>query len=134
VPRAFPLLALALLAAGCGKAYSAAEVQRALGTSATATVQYYVDPSRTVFATSAAVTDLVIEETPALPPGIYQDNGLYAERYRESHEAWLAAHSPSPRRLTLLLLPGQHEISRVDANVVLMGESGRVNAAIARLH
>jgi hypothetical protein len=133
------LVALVLLASGCGRAYSEADVQGALSLSDRASVHFYVDgsepASKTVFATFNAVTELVIDETPALPQAVYDGDGVYVERYRSSHEAWLAAHSAGRRALTFILpAGGGHIIIRVDANLVVVGESGRVNAAIAQLH
>ena len=132
------MVALALLASGCGRAYSEADVQRALGLSERATVHFYVDGSepaaQTVFATFNAVTELVIEETPPLPQAVYDGDGVYIERYGSSHDAWLAAHRASSHTLAFIVIPGQRVSFRVYANLVVVGESGRVNATIAQLH
>jgi hypothetical protein len=131
--RALPLLALAFLAAGCGRAYTAANVQQALGTSSPAGLEYYADPAQTVFATGAAVSDLVIEETPPLPQAVYDGSDILVWRYRNSHEAWLAMRAPG-RPLLFIVQQGGHIISRREANLVLIGESRRVDATLARLH
>jgi hypothetical protein len=131
--KPLPLLALVLLTAGCGRAYTAAEVQRALGTSGVGDMQYYSDSSRTVFATSAAVTDLFIEETPPLPQAVYDDRDIFVWRYRNSHEASLAMHAPG-RALLFIVQQRDQIVTRREANLVLIGESRRVEATIARLH
>jgi hypothetical protein len=137
--KALPLLALVLVAAGCGRTYTEAAVQQALGLSERSDVHFFVDASepasQTVFATRAAITDLVIEETPALPQAVYEGDGVFVERYGTSHDAWLAAHAPNRHALTFILPPGGGRvIIRPYANLVFVGESSRVNAAIARLH
>jgi hypothetical protein len=129
--RALPLVAVVLLAAGCGRTYSAGDVQRALGTSTAAALQYYVDSPQTVFATSAAVTDLVIAETPPLPQGVYDASDISVERYRDSHEAWLATQHP---HVVIVAQSGERIIVRRYANLILIGEFRRVGATLALLH
>jgi hypothetical protein len=132
--KALPLLALVLLTAGCGRAYTAAEVQRALGTSRVGDMQYYSDSSQTVFATSAAITDLLIEETPPLPQAVYNDSSILVQRYRNSHDAWLATHAGDRHLFAFVLMRGERLSIRRYANLVLIGESRRVNVTIAGLH
>jgi len=132
--RALPLLALVLLAAGCGRAYTAADVQQALISTDIARVDSHVDSSRSIFATSAAVTDLVIEETPEPPEPVYFGDFVSIELYRNSHDASLAAHSSNGHWFTFIRLPGQHFILRTYANLVFFGEVRHVAAAIALLH
>jgi hypothetical protein len=132
--KTFPLVALVLLTAGCGRSYTAADVQRALGTSRAGDMQYYMDSSRTVFATSAAVTDLFIEETPPLPQAVYDDGSILVQRYRDSHDAWLATHASGRHLFAFVVMRTKRLSVRRYANLVLIGESQRVNATIARLH
>jgi hypothetical protein len=131
--KAIPLLALVLVTAGCGHAYTAAEVQRALGTSRAGEMQYYMDSSRTVFATSAAVTDLFIEETPPLPEAVYDDGSILVQRFGNSHDAWLATHAAGRHAFAFVVMRGERLSVRRYANLVLIGESQRVNATIGRL-
>ena len=134
MPRALPLLALVLLGAGCGRAYTAADVQQALISTDIARVDSYAYSPRSIFATSAAVTDLVIEETPEQAQAVYFGDFVSIDLYRNSHDAWLAAHISNRLWCTFIRLPGQRFILRTYANLVFFGEVRRVEAAIALLH
>ena len=85
-----------------------------------------------IFASFDAVSELVIEETPAPPRAVYRGDDLLVVRYRDADEAWVAAHAKGWRSFPPLHAE-QLEIRR-DANLLVIGARGRVDAAIARLH
>jgi hypothetical protein len=131
--RALPLLAVALVVAGCGATYSDRDARNLAPSVA---VQANREPDRTrPFANLNAVTELILDPGVVHPASAYVLPGVTIQRYRSDEDAWRATHGPTPLQAAVAVMAEDQVADYVArrGNLVFIGERTAVEAALSRL-